>query len=193
MKNSNWKARIPNLMTMINMTLGIHALFFLLIYDTGDYRIISVMLIFAGALVDTCDGSLARKLNAVTAMGKQLDSFADLVTFGLAPTALVYASGLMRTSLAVPVLAWLYLMAGAYRLARYNLGDFNHYFMGLPITAAGMIVTLYSSAFLIWDGLFTAVNPGVITSCLLALLAFLMVSRFKVKRLRIYSSSPTSR
>jgi len=181
MKANQLKSMIPNFLTIMNMTLGIGAIFLLLRPGTKQTKLFCAGLILTGALIDALDGRFARRLNAVTNMGKQLDSFADLITFGLAPLALLYAAGLLRTGFAVPLCAWAYPVAGAYRLARYNLGDFNNYFTGLPITAAGIILTLYAAAFLLLPNLFALVNPST-TSCLLAVLSLMMVSRFKIPR-----------
>ncbi|NLV92177.1 MAG: CDP-diacylglycerol--serine O-phosphatidyltransferase [Firmicutes bacterium] len=179
MNNGDWKKLIPNLMTMANMTLGLGTVLLLLRPGTGVQRLVCVVLILAGGLIDALDGSIARRLQAATEMGKQLDSFADLITFGVAPIALLHAVGFAEYSPAVTILGWVYLIAGAYRLARYNLGDFTDHFIGLPITAAGIILALYCAIFLLWEGL----NPKVTTPLVLAGLSLLMVSRFKINRL----------
>lgn len=185
MKNDNWKGYIPNILTMINMTLGIITIFLLLHPCQLKNKLTCVLLIIAGAIIDALDGTIARKLNAETNMGKQLDSFADLITFGLAPIALLHSVGLTH-SLAVTILGWIYPIAGAFRLARYNLGDFTDYFIGLPITAAGIILTIYCGMFLLWEEMFLFLNqPELITAGLLGILSVLMVSRFKINRFSV--------
>lgn len=178
-----WKEKIPNILTMLNMTLGIVVIFLLLYPCHLEHKLLAVFLIIAGGIIDAIDGTIARRWNAVTNMGKQLDSFADLITFGLAPIALVHAIGLTEQSIVVSVFCWIYPLAGAFRLARYNSGDFTDLFIGLPITAAGLILTSYCGIILIWDELPLLVDLAPLTAGLLGILSLLMVSTFKINRL----------
>ena len=80
------KRNIPNFITILNLICGISSIIALLKYEL----IYSGILIFAGAIFDLADGLLARALNVTSEIGKQLDSFADMVTFGIAPGVLMY-------------------------------------------------------------------------------------------------------
>ena len=111
--------------------------------------------IFIGcaAVVDFLDGFVARLLNASSPMGKELDSLADMVSFGVAPSMIAMqflklsfaknATG-MDTSLVWLLPAFLLPVAGALRLARFNLDTASgSYFKGVPIPAAGVLVASF--------------------------------------------------
>jgi CDP-diacylglycerol--serine O-phosphatidyltransferase len=105
---------------------------------------LAAMLILIGSILDVMDGQLAVRLNAVSDIGKELDSLADVVTFGVAPTLLVYHL-MLRVGVA-PAVATLSSMAfvigGAYRLARFNTrpSERGGYFKGLPIPMASALL-----------------------------------------------------
>lgn len=138
-------------------------------------------LIYVGVLFDCLDGLLARRLNAVTEMGRQLDSFADLITFGIAPIVIFITHTPSISPIAMLVLL-VYPLAGCYRLVRHNLQGQCEYFTGLPITAAGLILATtllintyvqseFSQAFI------------VLYLHLTLILAIMMVSNVRVNRL----------
>lgn len=118
---------LPTLLTLANLVCGFIAI------QQGDYYI-SSLLILVSFVFDGFDGYAARKLDAVSDMGKQLDSLADMVSFGAAPAYLYYllAPNDELITLAVPCLI---VMAGALRLAKFNITPSKGYFMGLPIPA----------------------------------------------------------
>ncbi|MGF2414482.1 MAG: CDP-alcohol phosphatidyltransferase family protein, partial [Ferruginibacter sp.] len=139
--------QIPNIFTLLNLFLGCIAIVFALQTETisifvGEdlsthYNIpeklsIASYLIFAAAVVDFLDGFVARLLGATSDMGKQLDSLSDVVSFGVAPSVILYQ--LLRisfikeetgldTSIAWLLPAFIVACAGAYRLARFNLDN----------------------------------------------------------------------
>ena len=165
---------IPNLLTLFNITLGLLAILIIIQPSHPHKTLIIPALILMGGIVDFFDGFLARRLGATSAMGKQLDSFADIITFGIAPILLLnYISYSPRAILIVSSLA--YILAAAYRLARFNLRDFSNHFQGLPITAAGLILALYAAAY-------PLISP-ILTPILILTLAVLMVSKKKIKRI----------
>ncbi len=129
------KQLIPDLFTLGNLALGIFALFYLL---ENSYHL-SISLLFIAMVLDGIDGKLAVKLKVNSERGKQLDSLCDLVSFGVVPAAIVYAVSLQAFGTPGLVAALFFPLAGAWRLARFNLvsssekGDF----FGLPITIAG--------------------------------------------------------
>lgn len=93
------------------------------------------------ALFDTFDGLVARLMNATSEFGKEYDSLADVVTFGAAPAVLVYAWALNNLHRLGAGIAFLFLVAGSLRLARFNVisGKSDHrYFVGLPIPAGAL-------------------------------------------------------
>jgi CDP-diacylglycerol---serine O-phosphatidyltransferase len=93
------------------------------------------------AVFDTFDGLVARLMNATSEFGKEYDSLADVVTFGAAPAVLVYSWGLHQWGRLGGGIAFLFLVCGSLRLARFNImtAKVDHrYFIGLPIPAAAL-------------------------------------------------------
>ena len=90
------KSNVPNTITCLNLLSGCIATVFALHYDAiyGSLRGYELAFIFIGAatLFDFCDGLAARLLHAYSALGKELDSLSDLVSFGLAPAMLIYSA-----------------------------------------------------------------------------------------------------
>lgn len=157
--------QIPNLFTLLNLVFGFAAIIFILqtgetIVTTGEEGNFIAQLpekiwwgsicIAIAALIDFLDGFVARLFNAVSELGRQLDSLADVVSFGVAPGLILYQllrisfiqeeSGL-DTSMWWLFPAVLFPCAGAYRLARFNVDTSQQYgFRGVPIPAAGLVV-----------------------------------------------------
>ena len=160
--------QIPNIFTLLNLFLGCIAIVFALQTETisiyvGDdlsshYNIpekisVASYFIFAAAVIDFLDGFVARLMNATSEMGKQLDSLSDVVSFGVAPSVILYQllrisfikeeNGL-ETSIAWLLPAFIVACAGAYRLARFNLDTSQSYgFKGVPIPAAGLLIASF--------------------------------------------------
>ena len=159
--------QIPNLFTLLNLIFGCLAIIYILQngisiqYNSEGSQYIDIpekiwmasLFIAIAAVVDFLDGFVARLFNASSEMGKQLDSLADLVTFGVAPSMIMYQ--FLRMSFAreehginVSILwlapALLIAGAGAYRLARFNLDTTQAYgFKGVPIPAAGLLIASF--------------------------------------------------
>ena len=150
-------------------------------------------------VLDGLDGRIARMTNTTSEFGRELDSLADIISFGLAPAILAYTWGVQFVSGisgSVPLdqlqragkfLAFLFLLCGAARLARFNIqknpkprnpgrAD-RKYFVGLPIPAgAGMVAAVVYSL----DSYpLTSFVPAVLWLALLGMLAFLMVSTWR--------------
>jgi len=163
------KRFIPDLFTLGNLALGVVALFYLL---ESNYDL-CISLVFLAMVLDGLDGKLAVRLKVDSERGKQLDSLCDLVSFGVVPAAVFYAVLLKDFGILGMSTAFLFPLAGAWRLARFNLlpssekGDFT----GLPITIAG-------------GALVAIILQGFFTGSWLALpysffLSFLMVSKIR--------------
>jgi CDP-diacylglycerol--serine O-phosphatidyltransferase len=143
--NSQYRYLIPNGITFISLTCGIVSI---LLAATGELTIAGV-LILASFILDLFDGASARYFNAGSAFGLQLDSLVDMVSLGTAPTVLafmyLYLADVGSITL-ITVLAVFFALAGAYRLARFNLlppkassrGDSA----GLTISSAGATLAL---------------------------------------------------
>ncbi len=159
--------QIPNIFTLINLFLGCIAIVFALqtenfiIEDRGGYTSFNIpeklalasYFIFAAAVVDFLDGFVARLLNATSEMGKQLDSLSDVVSFGVAPSVILYQ--LLRisfikeetgldTAIVWLLPAFIVACAGAYRLARFNIDAEQSFgFKGVPIPAVGILIASF--------------------------------------------------
>lgn len=136
--------------------------------------LLAAIFIIIGSLLDVLDGQLAERLDATTHIGKELDSLADMVTFGVAPTLLLYH--LMRIiGVAEPIAvatSLSFVVAGAYRLARFNTQPSNRaaWFTGMPIPVASLL--LIAGSF--WQGWILNIwwPVGVV------MVSYLMVSPF---------------
>jgi len=136
--------REQDVATIVNLLFGTLAILFLA--EANNIGIAAAFVLVC-VLADGADGYLART-RGQGSLGFQLDSLADFVSFGLAPSILVYyvvrdAVGYRSLFFLIFVVSFLYLVSGMLRLARYNVAPQEAVFSGLPITAAGMIVALY--------------------------------------------------
>ncbi len=108
------------------------------------------MILFA-TIFDGFDGYVARSLKVTSEIGKQLDSLADLVTFGVAPGYLFYHMYLSDMFFTVGrthvyfgmIIAAIFPICAAYRLARFNVQTTHNYFQGLPSPIAGIVIALF--------------------------------------------------
>ena len=139
---------IPNLLTLINLIFGMVGI--LLAFD-GKLHLAGIM-VFVAAVFDFFDGFAARLLNAQSDLGKELDSLADMVAFGVLPGVIVYQFingflGIYFTSFlerplnlhVISLLAFLLTAASAYRLAKFNIDTRQSTnFIGLPTPAMAM-------------------------------------------------------
>ncbi|CAM2746717.1 CDP-diacylglycerol--serine O-phosphatidyltransferase [Hathewaya histolytica] len=167
------KSFLPNLFTFTNLALGVLSL---LMTFNKNYLLASIFILCAG-LVDRYDGRVARFFNVSSDIGKELDSLADLVSFGVAPsmlTCLVY--NLMSLKILGYIIVVIFPIAGAYRLARYNTLKFDNVFSGIPITIAGSVLSLYCLL------TYKSANNLPITLLLILGLSYLMVSNIKFKK-----------
>jgi CDP-diacylglycerol--serine O-phosphatidyltransferase len=125
------KTIIPNSLTMLNLIMGCAAL---LAHDIQDAFIFIMLASFA----DLLDGLVARAIGAASEMGKQLDSLADVVSFGVVPAFWLYR--ILQPEIKIwAALAFLLAAAAAYRLARFNLDTSKSTgFKGLPVPANGL-------------------------------------------------------
>ncbi len=129
------KKSIPNFITILNLLCGSIAIIFILKGEPA----IGALLIIWGAVFDFFDGLAARALSAYSDIGKELDSLADVISFGLAPGMIVY----YYLSQSLPEqLSWLAFLGmaipafSALRLARFNVTNApSHHFIGLPVPA----------------------------------------------------------
>ena len=156
--------QIPNVFTLLNLICGCIAIVYAMQngitiqYDGEGAQFIDLsqkmwmasLFIGIAAIVDFLDGFVARLFNASSEMGKQLDSLADVVSFGVAPSMIIYQflrmsyaasdSGI-NTNVFLLIPAFIIAAAGAYRLARFNLDNSQQEgFKGVPIPAVGLLI-----------------------------------------------------
>jgi CDP-diacylglycerol---serine O-phosphatidyltransferase len=201
---------LPNLLTLANLFCGCIAITFILsaqnfstAIPSGAYLEVSgieqpywgSVFIILAAVFDMMDGWAARALNIFSPIGKDLDSLADLVSFGLAPsmilfkmlwTAYMFQPEALEVSMLVMSPAFLIACFAALRLARFNISSQPKadYFIGLPTPAVGLFVALFP--LMSWFG------PGILTPYfyvpaalygIIGLLCYLMVSRLRFFKL----------
>lgn len=142
---------------------------------------IAAMLIFLAAFLDGMDGLVARLTHTTSAFGEQLDSLADVISFGVAPAFLVYRWALVDFNRLGLLISFLFVVCGAARLARFNIQIHvvdKRYFVGLPIPAAAG--TLGALIWALPDPLPTLELKALFLPVTI-LLAFLMVSTFRYR------------
>ncbi|MEC8968678.1 MAG: CDP-diacylglycerol--serine O-phosphatidyltransferase [Bacteroidota bacterium] len=126
---------LPNLFTLINLSLGF---FSILLSSQGNFSSAALLILFA-SIADFLDGFLAKKLNAVSDLGKQLDSLSDMITFGLSPSILMYYFLLELPQTISPYSNYLVVLIpifSALRLAKFNIdANQDQNFKGLPTPA----------------------------------------------------------
>lgn len=173
------KSCIPNVFTFINLSCGVMSILSVM---NEKFAYAGAFILLAG-LVDRYDGRIARYLNVSSDLGKELDSLADLVSFGVAPSILVYILFNLKSLDPYGVLGFAILLTfpicGAYRLARFNTAQFDGSFTGVPITIVGCFMALFS--LLTLNISWTIFN--YIVAILMILGSYLMVSKIRLKKI----------
>ncbi len=168
---------LPSLFTVGNMFCGWGCIVYAM---RGDYAI-AAPFIGVAMVLDLLDGRIARATGSTSEFGVQLDSLADVISFGIAPATLVFAWGLEPLGRLGWAVAFLWLTATAVRLARFNLqapeGD-KRYFVGLPSPAAASIPAATVFA---WPVGFTEPVTAFVALPVLLFPSVLMVSRLRFR------------
>ncbi|MEO7923060.1 MAG: CDP-alcohol phosphatidyltransferase family protein [Chitinophagaceae bacterium] len=215
--------QIPNLFTLLNLVFGCLAIVFTLqqgilllpldgdgnilttplqLQNTAEKIFLASLFIALAAVVDFFDGFIARAFNASSEMGKQLDSLADVVSFGVAPSMIIYyflrqsmaqQSGSLNASFLWLVPAFIIAAAAAYRLGKFNLDNSQSYgFKGVPTPAVGLLIASFPMIYWLTDS-------AVVTNLLLnqwfwygiiLLIAWLMVSSLPILALKFKGFTP---
>jgi len=167
-----YKTVIPNLFTIGNLFCGFLALHYVF---RGSF-VPAAWLIVLGAVLDKMDGKIARVMGRDTHFGIEFDSIVDVCTFGVAPAVMIYHSHLHSPwGLG---LAFVFLLCGALRLARFNTISLNDekgdFYMGLPIPMAAVCLTQYV---VFTERTWETAHAGALAALMVLFLAFLMVSR----------------
>jgi CDP-diacylglycerol--serine O-phosphatidyltransferase len=166
---------LPGLLTTGNLLCGFYAVVLTL---DGQHQWAALTL-FIGMLLDMLDGKVARLTRTTTQFGVEFDSLADVVSFGVAPALLLYSWALQPLGRVGAGAAFLYVICGALRLARFNVltgVTDRRYFIGLPIPgAAGVVastVLFFGAPEFERSGLFVLASGTY-------LIAFLMISNIR--------------
>ena len=172
---------LPSLMTLSNLLCG----FASIVYSTrGDFDTAAV-LIGVAMIVDTLDGFLARLTHSQSAFGAELDSLADVVSFGVAPAILAFTWGLWSLGRLGWAAGFIYVAATAMRLARFNIQSGStadkRYFAGLPSPAAASVTA--STVFLYPWGL-QDYRIALLALPMLLVPGFLMVSTIRFRSIK---------
>lgn len=177
---------IPNFLTICNLTCGCVGIVFSF---KGNLQVGAIM-IWAGALFDFFDGFAARMLKKYSAIGKDLDSLADLISFCFLPATIIYMLIAQNTqSQFLPFAGYLLVVFGALRLAKFNNDTRqSETFYGLPVPAAAIFVSAYpfinGDTLTVFAGFFSNTYTLMATAVLLSLL---MVSDIKLMSFKFKS------
>ncbi|MCW8820890.1 MAG: CDP-alcohol phosphatidyltransferase family protein [Sulfurovum sp.] len=179
--DKNNRFNIANLVTYLNVSAGIMAIFFIV---KGDF-FTAIILAWIGGACDIIDGKLARKYNLSTEFGIQLDSFADFLSFVVMPAFLLFyavkqysvITGVEEVVLGL-VFIW-YIINGLRRLVEFNLkvdvGEVEKYFEGVPTPLGAIllwVLYLFNS--------YGIITSGYVVAILVTLIAWSLNSKLKI-------------
>ncbi|MGI5865827.1 MAG: CDP-diacylglycerol--serine O-phosphatidyltransferase [Myxococcales bacterium] len=180
---------LPNLFTVSSIFCGFYSITLSAGNPSPKNLYTAAIAIFFAMFFDGFDGRVARLTKTQSDFGVELDSLADVMSFGLAPALLAYKWALHRLGFIGIVLAFAFATCGALRLARFNVmahrrvPGSSKFFTGLPIPlAAGMIVAMVIAHYHASLDPFEPGSPGLIlVAVLVAFLALLMVSNVRYR------------
>ncbi len=160
-----------NVITSANLTAG-----FVAVLLVGDGELIAASaLVFLAAALDSIDGVIARRSNSAGCFGCNLDSLADMVSFGIVPAIMLHAGPLAGLPVLGGSVCLAFVLAGAWRLARFPLVADSPHWVGLPIPAAGLIAATTAALML----------PPIPVLALTLTVALLMISTLPFPTLRV--------
>lgn len=166
---------LPSLLTTGNLFCG-----FLAIVLSAQSRFVeAAVAVFVGMILDILDGKVARLTKTTTQFGVEFDSLADVVSFCVAPAFMLYALALQQFGRVAWLGAFLFVICGALRLARFNVYQGvtdRRYFVGLPTPAAAGLV---AATALLLEGTEIARWQAAAISVGTVIVALLMVSTFR--------------
>jgi CDP-diacylglycerol---serine O-phosphatidyltransferase len=199
--DNQMKKHIPNTISLLNMLSGCIAV----VYAFEDRLCISAGLIFLAALFDFLDGFFARILKVQSPAGKELDSFSDLISFGLAPAVIIFvliSKGLLAVedrwiiTDVLPFVAFLITLYSAIRLAKFNTDTRpKDRFYGLPTPANAILIgslplILHQNSILFGvspEPLQTLIRSPLFLVLLTLVLSSLLISNISLISLKFYS------
>lgn len=180
---------LPNFITLLNLISGCFAI----VAAFNDQLHVAAILVIIASVFDFLDGLTARALNAYTPIGKELDSLADVISFGLLPSVLVFkflsielnVEDLLFSEWTIhsifPFIGFIVVVFSALRLARFNIDERqSDSFIGLPTPANAILI---ASVILLINYKNLSVNPFILSG-LVVFTSFLLVSEFPMFSLK---------
>ena len=170
---------LPNMLTLIGVCIGLTSIRFAL---DGRFEFAIIAIIFA-ALIDGLDGRIARLIKGTSEVGKELDSLADVISFGVAPAFIMYFWKLNTLGRFGWLLCLVYVVCVALRLARFNINTGqppswkDNFFEGVPSPAGGILVLMPLIISLSGFELFN-INYDVIVPIFFIITSLLLISKF---------------
>ena len=177
---SDKKARtlLPNALTLINVCIGLSSIKFAL---DAKFELSVIAIIFA-AIFDALDGRVARLLKGTSLVGKELDSLADLISFGVAPAFIMFFWSLNNLGKFGWLLTMIYVVCVALRLARFNVNSNSepswkdNYFEGVPSPAGGILILMPLILSLSKISIIN-INFDIVVPTFFILISFLLISK----------------
>ena len=176
--NKNSRVILPNIMTLVGVCIGLSSIKFA--FD-GRFEL-SVIAVLIAAIIDGLDGRIARLIKATSKVGKELDSFTDVISFGVAPAFIMYFWALDNIGRFGWLISLIYVVCVALRLARFNVSTGgepswrDNFFEGIPSPAGGVLVLMpliYSFS----EVQFITINKNIIVPSLFIVISVLLISK----------------
>ena len=183
----NLKAQLPNFITLLNLLSGVVGILWVL----EGQLLYGAYFVILSAGFDFLDGFAARLLKVQSDMGKELDSLADVVSFGVLPGILLYSLTKAQTdSQVLPYLTLIIPMLSAYRLAKFNLDTRqSDRFIGLPTPANALLVSTLPHLVAHWPELAPWVTSPIALVVIAWVASILLVSELPLIALKFKNSS----
>ena len=184
---SDRKARmiLPNMLTLIGVCIGLSSIKFAL---DEKFKLAIVAIIFA-AVIDGLDGRIARLIKGTSKVGKELDSLTDVISFGVAPSFVMYFWLLNSLGKFGWLLCLIYVVCVALRLARFNVSSNDepswkdNFFEGVPSPAGGILV-LMPLIFSLSGFDFLIISYNILVPVFFISVSFLLISKFPTYSLK---------
>lgn len=183
----NLKAQFPNFITLLNLLSGVVGILWVL----EGQLLYGAYFVILSAGFDFLDGFAARLLKVQSDMGKELDSLADVVSFGVLPGILLYSLTKAQTdSQVLPYLTLIIPMLSAYRLAKFNLDTRqSDRFIGLPTPANALLLSTLPHLVAHWPELAPWVTSPIALVVIAWATSILLVSELPLIALKFKNSS----
>ena len=175
----NARVILPNMLTLIGVCIGLTSIRFAL---DGKFEFAIIAILFA-ALFDWLDGRIARLIKGTSEVGKELDSLADVISFGVAPAFIMYFWALSSLGKFGWLVCLIYVSCVALRLARFNVNSNqepswrDNFFEGVPSPAGGILV-LTPLIFSLSELEFITVNYKFVVPIFFVTTSLLLISKF---------------